>query len=58
MTVKLLNPEFYLDRIPIRIDFVEIWAAGTFSLALATAASWFAARRTGKLQPLAIMRKH
>jgi lipoprotein-releasing system permease protein len=56
--VELLDPSFYLEKIPITIRPLEMVAVGALAIFLATAASYFPARKAGKIKPLDILRKH
>ncbi|MDR2049189.1 MAG: FtsX-like permease family protein, partial [Treponema sp.] len=55
--VRLLDPEYYLEEIPIVIDWVTVFAVMLFTVCCSVAASWFPARRAGKLKPLEILRR-
>ncbi len=55
--ITLLNPDFYLERIPIRIDFFEILAVAAFAILLSTLASYLPAKRAGRIRPLEVLRK-
>ena len=55
--VTLLNPDFYLERIPIRIHFFEIFAVAVFAILLSTLASYFPAKRAGRIRPLEVLRR-
>jgi lipoprotein-releasing system permease protein len=56
--IDLFNASFYLERIPIRINPLEILLVGAFSIGLATAAAYFPARSAARIRPLDVMRKH
>jgi len=56
-TVRLLDPSFYLERIPIRIRPVETAAAAFLAVFLSTAASYLPARRAGRTRPLHVLRR-
>ncbi len=53
----LLDPAFYLQKIPIRIYFWEVLGIGFFTIFLSTIASYIPARRAGKVKPLKIIQK-
>ncbi len=53
----LLDPVYYLQEIPIRIDFWEVLGIGFFTIFLSTIASYLPARRAGKIKPLQIIQK-
>jgi lipoprotein-releasing system permease protein len=55
--VRLLDPEYYLEEIPIVIDWVTVFAIMLFTICCSVLASWFPARRAGKLKPLEILRR-
>jgi len=54
---KILDPSYYLERIPVRIDAAELLAVAALSLALCALASLLPARRAARLPPLEIFRK-
>jgi len=56
--IPIFNESYYLETIPIRIEFFEIFLTAMGTLAIATAAAYFPARRAGRLKPLEILRKH
>jgi lipoprotein-releasing system permease protein len=55
--VKFLDPGFYLQEIPIIIDWTSVFMIGLFTIFCSIAASWLPSRRAGKLKPLEILRK-
>jgi lipoprotein-releasing system permease protein len=55
--VKLLNPSYYLEQIPISIAPKELAIIGAASVALCVLASGLAARRAARLSPLELLRK-
>lgn len=55
--LKLLDPSYYLEKIPVRIDAVEMALVAASSLCLCLIASLLPARRAARLPPLEIMRK-
>ncbi|MDR2211316.1 MAG: FtsX-like permease family protein [Spirochaetaceae bacterium] len=55
--VKILDPEYYLEEIPVIIDWGMILLIGIFTLAASILASIPPARRAGKLKPLEILRR-
>ncbi len=55
--IRLLDPAYYLERIPVRLDFGELVFVASLSLALCLLASLLAARRASRLPPLEILRK-
>lgn len=55
--VHLLDPAYYLQRVPVHISFSEIFAIAAGTLLLSAAVSVFPALRAGKESPLDILRK-
>ncbi len=56
--IKVFDESFYLETIPIRLRFIEIFLTGAGAMLAATLAAYFPARRAGKIKPLEILRKH
>jgi lipoprotein-releasing system permease protein len=56
--VALFDESYYLETIPIRIEFLEVLLTAMGTILAATAAAFFPARRAGTLKPLTILRKH
>jgi len=56
-SVKLLNPSYYLERIPVSISPRELLFTGIVSIGLCVLASALAARRAARLSPLELLRK-
>ena len=56
--IRLFNPQFYLEYIPIRIDFLEIGLTACFSLLITLLASYFPSHGAGRTRPLEVLRKH
>ncbi|MDR0455682.1 MAG: ABC transporter permease [Treponema sp.] len=56
--VKILDPGFYLETIPIIIDWTAVFLIGCFTILCSVAASWIPARRAGKLKPMDLLRKN
>ncbi len=54
---KLLDPSYYLERIPVRISLVEMSMVAVSSILLCLLASLLPARRAASLSPMEIMRK-
>ena len=55
--VKILDPGFYLETIPIIIDWNAVLMIGIFAILCSVIASWIPARRAGKLKPMELLRK-
>ena len=55
--VKILDPDYYLEVIPIIIDWKMVLVIGLFTLLCSCLASLLPARRAGKLKPLEILRR-
>jgi len=56
--VRILDPDFYLETIPIIIDWNAVFLIGCFTVVCSVAASWIPARRAGKLKPMELLRKY
>jgi lipoprotein-releasing system permease protein len=56
--VKILDPGFYLETIPIVIDWFAVFLIGCFTIICSVAASWIPARRAGRLKPMELLRKY
>jgi lipoprotein-releasing system permease protein len=56
--VKILDPGFYLETIPIIIDWFAVFLIGCFTVFCSVAASWIPAQRAGKLKPMDLLRKY
>ncbi len=55
--IVLLNSSYYLDRIPIIIDFKSVFIIGAGSILLSTLASLIPAVRAGRIKPMEIIRR-
>jgi len=55
--VRILDPDYYLETIPIIIDWKMVLLIGFFTLLCSCLASALPARRAGKLKPLEILRR-
>ncbi|MDR3145293.1 MAG: ABC transporter permease [Treponema sp.] len=55
--VKLLDPGYYLERIPVIVNGKTILLIGIFTILCSVLASWIPARRAGKIRPIEILRK-
>jgi lipoprotein-releasing system permease protein len=49
---------YYLETIPVIIDWTAVFLIGLFTVFCSVLASWFPARRAGKLKPIEILRKY
>jgi lipoprotein-releasing system permease protein len=57
-TIKILDPDFYLQTIPIVIDWNAVILIGAFTIICSIAASWFPAARAGRTKPIDLLRKY
>jgi lipoprotein-releasing system permease protein len=55
--IKILDPDFYLETIPIIIDWKMVFLIGFFAIFCSVLSSWIPARRAGKLNPMELLRK-
>jgi len=55
--VKILDPGFYLETIPITVDRFAVFLIGCFTVLCSVLASWLPAARAGKLKPMELIRK-
>ena len=55
--VRILDPDYYLEEIPIVIDWTTVFAIVLFTIGCSVLASWLPARRAGKQRPLEILRR-
>jgi len=56
--VKILDPGFYLETIPIIIDWNAVFVIWFFAILCSVLASWIPAHRAGKLKPMELLRKN
>jgi lipoprotein-releasing system permease protein len=56
--VKILDPGFYLETIPIIIDWQAVFLIGCFTVLCSVIASWLPAMRAGKLKPMELLRRN
>jgi lipoprotein-releasing system permease protein len=56
--VKILDPGFYLETIPIVIDWFAVFLIACFTVLCSVIASWIPARRAGRLKPMDLLRKY
>ncbi len=57
-SVDVISTEFYLEHIPITIDFPSTLAASVLAIVVATLSSVIPARRAAGVRPLEILRRH
>jgi lipoprotein-releasing system permease protein len=55
--VKILDPGFYLETIPIVIDWGAVFVIWFFAIFCSVLASWIPAQKAGKLKPMELLRK-
>lgn len=55
--IRLLDPAFYLERIPVTIRFTELFMVASGTLVLSVLVSLFPAIRAGRERPLDTLRK-
>jgi lipoprotein-releasing system permease protein len=55
--VKILDPGFYLETIPVIIDWTMVFLIGIFAVLCSVLASWIPACGAGKLKPMELLRK-
>jgi lipoprotein-releasing system permease protein len=56
--IKILDPGFYLETIPIIIDWTTVFLIGIFTILCSMLASWIPAHRAGKIPPVELLRKY
>jgi lipoprotein-releasing system permease protein len=56
--IKILNPSYYLETIPVMIDWLAVSLIGLFTVLCSILASWLPSRKAGNLKPLEILRKY
>ncbi len=55
--IQVLDPEFYLEKVPVTVPFTELFLIASVTMFLSLAVSLFPAVRAGKDKPLSILRK-
>jgi lipoprotein-releasing system permease protein len=55
--VRILDPGYYLEIIPIVIDWQTVFYIGLFTVLCSILASWAPSRRAGKVRPLELLRR-
>jgi lipoprotein-releasing system permease protein len=56
--IMILDPGFYLENIPIVIDWLAVFLIGCFTILCSVLASLIPAHRAGKLKPMDLLRKY
>jgi lipoprotein-releasing system permease protein len=56
--VKILESGYYLETIPVIIDWLAVFLIALFTILCSVLSSWIPARRAGKLRPLELLRKY
>ena len=56
--VRLLDPEYYLQIIPVSVDWTAMLVIGAGTTLCSVLAAWAPARRAGSTKPLEILRKY
>jgi lipoprotein-releasing system permease protein len=56
--VRILNSGYYINTIPIVIDWTTVFLIALFTILCSVLSSWIPARRAGKLRPLELLRKY
>ena len=56
--VKILDASYYLETIPVIVNFKAVLLIAVLTVSSSVLASWLPARRAGKLKPIEILRKY
>jgi lipoprotein-releasing system permease protein len=56
--IKIFYSSYYLEKIPVRFEAVELVLIVVFTVMLSLVSSWFPASRAAKLKPMDVLRKH
>jgi lipoprotein-releasing system permease protein len=56
--IMILDPGFYLETIPIVIDWLAVFLIGCFTIFCSVIASLIPAHRAGRLKPMDLLRKY
>jgi lipoprotein-releasing system permease protein len=56
--VKILDPGYYLENIPLVIDWMAVFIIGIGTIIASMLASWIPARRAGAISPIELLQKH
>ncbi|MBN2531541.1 MAG: ABC transporter permease [Spirochaetales bacterium] len=54
----IFNPEFYLEEIPVRISFFEIFSVACITVFIATLSAYLPSAEAGRIKPLEVIRKY
>ena len=55
--IKILDPGFYLENIPIVINWTTVWTIAFFTVLCSAAAAFLPALRAGRQKPASLLRK-
>jgi lipoprotein-releasing system permease protein len=55
--IRILDPGFYLETIPIIVDWNSVLLIALFAIFCSVLSSWIPAYRAGKLKPMELLRK-
>ncbi|MAG13297.1 MAG: hypothetical protein CMN78_01745 [Spirochaetales bacterium] len=55
---EIISSSYYLDRIPIIIDALDMILVGGLSVGISTVSAILPARRAGKIEPVDVLRRH
>jgi lipoprotein-releasing system permease protein len=56
--VKILDPGYYLENIPLVVDWKAVFIIGIGTTLMSMLASWIPARRAGAVPPIELLRKY
>jgi lipoprotein-releasing system permease protein len=56
--VKILDPSYYLENIPLVIDWKAVFIIGIGTTLASMLASWIPARRAGAIPPIELLRRY
>jgi lipoprotein-releasing system permease protein len=54
----LFNPEFYLEKIPVRISFFEIFSVAFITILIASLSAYLPSKEAGRIKPLEVIRRY
>ena len=54
----IFNPEFYLEEIPVRISFFEIFIVAFITILMASLFAYLPSKEAGRIKPMEVMRKY